>query len=423
MKDNRTAKTRSADFVKDRNIRNKDENAFECKECSPQARLSTRDKETISVTNNHSIDGNSSNGERVKRMGAGCIDLQECRMYRGIVESARDAVVTIDENHRIVFFNKAAVDMFGYSKEEIVSEDLSILIPDEHKAAHRDYVRRYVESRKGRFMNHTVALEAQKRSGDGFPASVSFSESESENRLLMTAMIRDMSEIKALERTALQNERLASMGKAVSFIAHEIKNPLIVIGGLARNMLKKTEADEEFHKRLHIIEAEVQRLERLLGDVQDFSKPLESSKKKKVRLDKLLSEIIDPLKESDLVRGKHLSLDASCEVTVSLDPDRFHQVLLNVVKNALEAVQDSGTVEVELGVGAKTVFVDVRDNGAGIPEDRRQSIFEPFVTGKNSGLGLGLPLSRKIAREHGGDLTVHSRPGEGCLTRITLPKL
>ena len=417
MKNNRAAKTRSADFGDVPGIRKKDENAFGCENRFPDARLSNRDEEAISVTNKRI----PLSGESVKRMGAEHIDFQECRMYQGVVESARDAVVTIDENHRIVFFNEAAEKMFGYTKEEAVSEDLNILIPVEHRAAHRGYVRRYVESRKGRFIDHTVELEAQKRSGERFPISVSFSVSETEDRLLMTAMIRDISELKALERSALLNERLVSMGQAVSLVAHEIKNPLIVIGGLARNMIKKMNADDEFYKRLHVIESEVNRLERLLEDVKDFSKP-PAIVKKQVRLDTLLAEIIDPLKESELARGKRLSLDAPFEVTVSLDRDRFHQMLLNVVKNALEAVKDNGIVEVELGADAKTVFVDVRDNGEGIPEDRLQSIFEPFVTGKDHGLGLGLPLSRKIAREHGGDLTVHSRPGEGCRTRVTLPK-
>lgn len=355
-------------------------------------------------------------------MGEICTMAQEGVRYKGVVETARDAVVTIDESHRILFFNRAAEEMFGYKKEEVLGQDLSLIIPKPHKERHREYVRRYVETRRGKFIDHTVDLTAERRSGEEFPISISFSVAEVGSHLLMSAMMRDMSEVKAMERRLIQNERLASIGRALSFVTHEVKNPLVVIGGFARSLLRECSFSPGQREKLEIIAAEVTRLEGLLQEIQDFSKPLRL-KMEKIHLGSFLEKEISMLRESEVCQGTNLELSVEGDPVVRADQGRLKQVLVNLVKNSLEAMEGGGTVLVRAAKGSHGhVEIRVEDNGKGIPEDKIEKLFQPFFTTKPGGTGLGLPLCRKIVEDHGGDITLGPRPGGGTVVTIKLPQ-
>jgi two-component system sensor kinase FixL len=350
-----------------------------------------------------------------------CVGSEEGIRYKSVVETARDAVVTIDESHRILFFNKAAEAMFGYSKEEVLGQDLSIIIPPPHKEVHREYVRRYVETRRGRFIDHTVDLTAQRRFGEEFPISISFSVAEVGGHLLMTAMMRDMSEMKEMERRLIQNERLASIGQALSFVTHEVKNPLVVIGGFARSLLRQANLPEEGREKLEIIRSEVQRLEGLLQEIQDFSKPLRLQKER-IALVPFLEEILSMFRDSEDCSDTEFLLEAEGQLWLSVDKDRLRQVLINLIKNSIEAMGGNGKVVVRARkVSPEEVEIAVEDTGEGISPERSEELFQPFVTTKPGGTGLGLPLCRRIVRDHGGEIRLHGMPKGGARAVINLP--
>ncbi|MEJ5377311.1 MAG: PAS domain S-box protein [bacterium] len=350
-----------------------------------------------------------------------CLGSEEGFRYKSVVETARDAVVTIDESHRIVFFNKAAEAMFGFSKEEVLGEDLSIIIPPPHKQVHRQYVQRYVETRRGRFIDHTVDLTAQRRSGEEFPISISFSVAELGGRLLMTAMMRDMSEMKEMERRLIQNERLASIGRALSFVTHEVKNPLVVIGGFARALLRKAEVPQEVREKLEIIRSEVQRLEGLLQEIQDFSKPFRLQRER-FALVPLLQETLAMFRDSADCSGVEFLLEAEGQIWLSADPDRLRQVLINLIKNSMEAMGGKGRLVLRAKeISQDMVEISVEDTGEGIIPERSEELFQPFVTSKPGGTGLGLPLCRKIVRDHGGEIKLQGMPSGGARAVIYLP--
>lgn len=349
-----------------------------------------------------------------------CQGRQALRRYKEVVETATDAVVTIDESHRILFFNKAAEAIFGFSKDEVIGQDLALIIPSPHKEAHQNYVRRYVETRAGQFIDHTVELTAERRSGEEFPISISFSVTEESGHLLMTAVVRDISELKVLQEKAIQNERWASMGQALSFVTHEIKNPLVSIGGFARSLLQSSSIHENDHSRLDIIVKEVRRLEELLAEIQDFSKPL-IIEKEDVCLASFLHEIMAFFRDMERSPEVTFSVDVKGDPVVHADPDRLRQVMLNLIKNAMEAIEMKGKIAITARKDGGISTIKVEDNGQGIDHNHLEIIFEPFFTTKRGGTGLGLPLCRKIIREHGGDLTIHSTIGLGTSARITLP--
>jgi two-component system sensor kinase FixL len=354
-------------------------------------------------------------------MGELCTVAQEGVKYKGVVETARDAVVTIDESHRIVFFNKAAEEMFGYSKEEVMGQDLSIIIPRPHKDRHREYVRRYVETRRGKFIDHTVDLTGERRCGEEFPISISFSVAELGGHLLMTAMMRDMSEVKAMERKLLQNERLASIGRALSFVTHEVKNPLVVIGGFARSLLRESGLSHGQREKLEIIAGEVKRLEGLLEEIQDFSKPLRLNRER-LHLGPFLEGEISILRDSEICREVRVDVSVQGDPVVRADREKLRQVLVNLIKNSLEAMEKRGNILVKAAQGSEGhVEITVEDDGKGIPEDKVEDLFQPFFTTKPGGTGLGLPLCRKIVGDHGGDMSMRPRPGGGTIVTIRLP--
>lgn len=358
--------------------------------------------------------------EGVRIIARLCNEQRALRRYRQVVESAVDAVVTIDETHRILFFNEAAEAMFGFAKEEAIGQDLSLIIPKGHKERHQEYVRQFVATRKGRFINHTVELEAERRSGEQFSMRISFSVAEEGDHVLMTAVMRDITELKAAERRASLNERLASVGQTLSYMTHEIKNPLVVIGGLAHGLLRCPALEEKDRERLGTIVKEVERLERLLSEIHDFAKPLHLEKKE-THLAQFLKGLVDFYEDSETYPLVTFSLDVKGDPVVSADPDLLRQVLVNLIKNALEAIKGPGRLTIRASEENEKVQIDVLDSGEGIAPERIEKIFEPFVTTKKGGSGLGLSQSRKIVHEHHGDLEIESPPGQGTRVHVTLP--
>ncbi len=349
-----------------------------------------------------------------------CIQNRELVRYMGVVETARDAVVTIDESHRILFFNRAAEAMFGFTKEEVIGQDLNLIIPSPHKERHKEYVRRYVETRRGRFIDHTVDLTAERRSGEEFPISISFSVAEEGGHLLMTAIMRDTTELKALEQKAIQNERMATLGEALSFVTHEIRNPLIIIGGFSRKLVRSESLQGEDRGHLEVIVKEVQRLEGLLTEIQDFVKPMRLERKS-LRLGPFLEELVSSFRGAAASPEVEFSVEVMGDPLISADEDRLRQVIINLIKNSLEAIPGRGRVVTRAWEREGVAYVEIRDTGEGIPSERLEQIFHPFVTTKKGGSGLGLPLCRKIVMEHHGEITITSEPHKGTSVLISFP--
>ncbi len=192
-----------------------------------------------------------------------------------IIESATDAIVTINEDHIIVGYNQGAEKIFGFSRDEVMGADLSIIIPPPHKEKHRDYVRRYMATRDAHVIGKHVQLKALRKNGEEFPISISFSVADIGGNLYFTGIVRDISEYVELEEKLRQNERLAAVGNTVSQIVHEIKNPLMIIGGFAQQLLKAQTLDAKGLQKLAIIAEEVTRLEAMMAEMRDYSRPAE----------------------------------------------------------------------------------------------------------------------------------------------------
>ncbi len=198
--------------------------------------------------------------------------LRDQEIHSGILDTATDAIITINEDHIIVGYNRGAEQMFGFTREDALGQDLSIIIPPPYKETHKDFVRRYLATRRPRLIGKHVQLTAQRRDGSEFPMSISFSVAEIRDNIYFTGIIRDITEYKEMENRLLRAERLAAVGNTVSHIAHEIKNPLAIIGGFARQLQKTPHLEDKDRRKLSIIVEEVDRLEAMLAEMRDFVK-------------------------------------------------------------------------------------------------------------------------------------------------------
>lgn len=345
----------------------------------------------------------------------------EAVILRGATENTNEGFVTIDETHRVLIFNKAAERIFGYSRDEVIGKDLGLILSPECEKDHKAAVARFLQSKQPHLIGHQTEFMSRRKNGEWFPLSISFSVSEMEGRYYFTAIIRDLTETKALEEQVIRSERLAALGQLVAEITHEIKNPLVMIGGYARQ-LAKTVQDEKSRSKLKIITDEVGRLEKLIQELREIYRP-QPLDLQEVDVNALLGEIYSLAREDCRLSRIDLRLKTPAEpLLVKGDPEKLKQVFLNLVKNAMEAMEKGGTLTVQARPVGEEVEIVVQDDGPGIRAEDRPKLFTPFFTTKRRGSGLGLSVSKRIVEGHpGGRLALESEEGKGTLVRINLP--
>lgn len=238
--------------------------------------------------------------------------------------------------------------------------------------------------------------------------------------------VKDVSDFKQIEQTAYQNDKLAILGKMAASIAHEIRNPLTAIRGfiqLLRPHLLQLGKDEY----ARIILTEIDRANDIIYEFLNSSKP-SAPEKTIVSVNSLLKDTVLLTESEALMKGCEIVLNCSSEdeMSISIDVKQIKQVLLNMIKNALDAIDEvegdhDGMIEIGLHREGMNVNMSIRDNGGGVDQQRLSRLFDPFYTTKENGTGLGLSVSYGIIKNHGGLISVESVKGKGTVFVITLP--
>lgn len=341
------------------------------------------------------------------------------KRFRAILDTATDAVLSINENHRIILFNNAAQRIFGYSREEVLGADLNLLIPPKY-GDHQRHVRRFLERRESEIVGKTISLTGLRKNGEEFPIDLSLSFLEMEDGVTFTAIIRDVTEHRQLERKLLQSERLAAVGQAAAHVAHEIKNPLMIIGGFS-NQISQRLRDEKDLQKLDMILEEVRRLEALVANLGDFTREYRLVKRQ-ANINSVLKDVLEIMAGVCSPEKYEFNQFLSTEVAeINCDPDKLKQVFINIISNGIEAMTDGGAISVTTKRIPHGIEVRITDEGTGIPEEDLEHIFEPFYTTRERGSGLGLSISYKIIEAHDGDIWAVSSPGKGTSFIIQLP--
>ena len=345
--------------------------------------------------------------------------ISEEMLRRQLMQTCMDGIIANDLQGNIFIFNQTAAHILGYDPEEVVGKiHVRDLYPPGIAPEIKSKIQDPAVGKAGILENYETV--ARHKDGTLIPVWLSARIiRENGQEMGVVGHFRDLRERKRLEEELLRNERLSALGRGAAHITHEIKNPLMLIGGFARQVLKDIPPGLEKDKeKLRIIVDEVQRLEGFLIEVGSYAK-LSEPQKGVGDLNALVRETCDRLEPSIKERGITLRLELDEDLPeVRFDPVHLRQVILNVAKNGIEAMPEGGTLTMVSGSRDNRVFLEVSDTGEGIPPEVMEKMFQPFFSTKDKGSGLGLAISQKIIEAHQGKITIESELGKG--SRVTL---
>ena len=340
------------------------------------------------------------------------------KRFKAIIDTATDAIISMDGNHNIVFFNNAAQRIFGYSIDQVLGRNLDLLIPPQSGNQYH-LVKKFLDSGTSNIMGKSINLMGLRSNGEEIPIELVLSRMDIEGENTFTAMVRDISEQRQLEKKLLRSERFAAVGKIVAHVAHEIKNPLMIIGGFTRQ-IKDSLADEKALMKLEMIVNEVSRLEKLVASLGDFTK-VYTLARRPADMNSIIAEVLK-IVEGAYPEEFRFESGLFPELRkIECDIDKIRQVLLNIIANAVDAMKNGGTVSILTENVEDGIEIKIRDEGMGILEEEILHIFEPFYTTRDKGSGLGLAICYKIIEAHDGDIWADSIPGKGATFVIRLP--
>ena len=339
-----------------------------------------------------------------------------------LIYTSNDGIIANDQHGNIIIFNEGAERVLGYLKDEVIGK---IKVAQLYPPGVAQEVRAKIASPEyggaGRLIHYeTMGLS---KTGEQIPVELSASLIYGNDHEATTVgFFRDLRERRQLQEKLLQSERLAALGQMAAHISHEVKNPLMVIGGIARQVLKAVRKDpHQSVEKLQIIVEEIRRLEEFLAEVGSFAK-LSEPRKCPIDLNSLIREMCLKLEASLQENRITLSMNLDPNLPqVQFDPLLLRQVLLNIAKNGIEAMPAGGTLTFTSGRDHDRVLVRIGDNGEGIPPDIMDKIFQPFYSTKPKGSGLGLAISQTIVKVHQGEIRVESEPHRGTGVTVFLP--
>jgi two-component system sensor kinase FixL len=356
---------------------------------------------------------------------------------KSILETVPDAMVVIDDVGTMQSFSQTAQRLFGYSAEEAIGRNVSMLMPTPYREAHDHYLNRYLETGERKIIGIGRVVVGQRADGSTFPMELAVGEMRTPDGRYFTGFLRDLSERKETEvrLQELQSElvhisRLTAMGEMASALAHEINQPLSAITNYlsgSRRLLESS-SDPAAPKLLDALGKAAEqalRAGRIIRHLREFVSRGESEKHAE-SVNKLVEEASALALVGARERGVHVRFAISPAVgLVLVDRVQIEQVILNLVRNAIEAMSDAASETRELTIAADALpdgMVEIRivDTGPGIAPEVVDRLFTPFVTTKDHGMGVGLSISRTIVAAHGGTISAESTPGEGTTFRFTL---
>lgn len=341
-----------------------------------------------------------------------------------LIETTQDAVISIDRHGRVVLFNPAAEQIFGYTGAEVRGQKVNLLMAQPYATKHDSYITRYEQTGERRAIGRILAVLGRRRDGGTFPMELSVTEVAAGGEVRYAAFIRDISEKIKLQEQVMESERLAAIGSTAAMFAHEVGNPLngmsMTIQLLERRLARRgDQIDETVTTAIKRLKDEISRLSHLLQDFSSLSRR-EQYSFRPISLATVAREVCTMEEENYSAREIQVEQDFPSDLPlVVADRHKLKQALLNLCKNALEAMPEGGKLTLRAYNSGERLNLEITDTGTGIPSG--VDIFKPFVTTKTSGTGLGLIIVRQIISAHGGMISYSSEPGNGTTFRLSLP--
>lgn len=357
------------------------------------------------------------------------------RHLRSILDNVPDAMIVIDEKGRITSFSAAAQDMFGYAEAELLGENVSTLMPSPDRERHDGYIARYLKTGERRIIGIGRITTARRRDGSTFPIDLHIGETRIGEERFFTGFIQDLTErqqaelrLHDLQAQLTHVSRVSAMGTLAAALAHELNQPLTAIANYvetAHDLLEVPSAENVDMVRETLKESAAQsiRAGQIVRRLRDFISRGETERRVES-----LSRLINEASALALIGAgeRGVEVDVKLEQTadqVLVDRIQVQQVILNLTRNAIEAMEDCTTRRLEIRSRREPgdlVRVTIMDSGPGLSAEVSRQLFQPFVSTKAKGMGLGLSICRTIVSSHGGRIWAEPSPLGGTAFHFTL---
>jgi two-component system sensor kinase FixL len=355
---------------------------------------------------------------------------------RSILETIPDAMIVIDGRGTMQFFSRAAERQFGYSEQEAIGQNVNMLMPDPDRSRHDGYLARYQSTGERHIIGIGRIVTGHRKDGTTFPMHLSIGEMQSGGVPYFTGFVRDLTEhqqtqarLQELQSELVHVSRLSAMGEMASALAHELNQPLAAISNYMNGSRRLLSASVDPNRSklegaLDRAAEQALRAGQIIRRLRDFVSRGESEKRVE-SLSKLIEEAgalgLSGAREQGVQLRFNLNRDHDL---VLVDRVQIQQVLVNLFRNALEAMAQSSQRELiasNLPVNDDMMEISVSDTGSGFHEDVKQNLFQTFFTTKETGMGVGLSISRSIIEAHGGKMWAEANASGGATFRFTLP--
>jgi PAS domain S-box-containing protein len=368
-----------------------------------------------------------------KKLAEDSLRVSEAK-FAGIVNISADAIISVDEDQRIIHFNSGAEEIFGWPASDIIGQSLDLLIPERFRAAHPQHIRNFAASPiEARRMGERREIAGLRRNGEEFPAEASISKLNVGSQRVFTVVLRDVTERKRLEETYRRlyeeaQRAVAARDDVLSFVSHDLGNPLAAIRIATAVLLKRIDANDPDGRHVAGIREAVEQAQRLIRDLLDIQK-LEAGKlvlsPGRIDIDPLIDETIHGLRPLIDEKNIRIARESSGEIPKILaDADRVTQIISNLIGNALKFSPQNATVTVTSTHAGNEVIVGIRDEGPGILAEHIPHIFDRYWQAKQSGKvghGIGLSIVQAMVKAHGGRVWAESTFGSGSTFYFALP--
>jgi two-component system, LuxR family, sensor kinase FixL len=357
-------------------------------------------------------------------------------LLRAILETSPDGLITIDENGIVQSFNPAAERMFGHNAAEVIGRNVSCLMPSPYREEHDVYLERFLRTGEKRIIGIGREVLGQRKDGTIFPMELAVGEVRAEGQRLFAGFVRDVSARQRAEQRVqeLQSElvhvsRLSAMGEMASALAHELNQPLtaaINYAEAARGVLGRR-LGEEAGDIANLLEKTVQQANRAGQIIRRLRQFIAKGETERALED--LNVVVEEASALALIGagGKGIAVRRHLEKGLPpllLDKIQIHQVITNLIRNSVDALEGVQRREIVISTGRTgphAVEIAIADTGPGLAPEIADRLFQPFVTTKPSGLGIGLSICRSIVDGHGGRLWASDNPDGGTVFHVSLP--
>jgi two-component system sensor kinase FixL len=340
----------------------------------------------------------------------------------------------IDERGNLHSFRAAAERLFGYQPEEVIGRNIKMLMPSPYREQHDGYLMRYLTTGERRIIGTGRVVVGERKGGSTFPMELAVGEMKSRDQRFFTGFIRDLTErqqtearLQELQSELVHISRLTAMGEMAQALAHELNQPLTAITNYMKGSqgLLENKTDEDsaiIREAMEKAAKQSMRAGQIIRRLRDFVARGESERRVES-----LSKLVEEASALALVGAKEkkvrvrFQFDPSSDLVLA-DKVQIQQVMLNLMRNASEAMEQAERRELTISSQRQSdmVSVSIADTGSGISEEVAAHLFQPFVTSKPQGMGVGLSISRTIIEAHGGQITAEPNPGGGTVFRLTL---